>query len=197
MATYAFKVYLSGLKGFERRYHIGGEKTLYSFHKQLRSDLEFPQDQMILFKAFDAAGNVVARYGLIDLGQGTADEVRIADLEGQGIVRFTYFYDVPNRKSVEISCEGVEAPGRDEDGSPVIVFSKGPNPIEFENGYVAYEDLPEDQKHVHRPSGASSLAALFGGDDVDLDEEDDDEDVDEDSGDDEDGKEIYDGEESL
>ena len=23
---------------------------------------------------------------------------------------------------------------------------KGPNPIEFENGYVAFEDLPEDKK---------------------------------------------------
>ena len=198
MTIYAFKVYLSGLKGFERRYHIGGGMTLYALHKQMRSDMEFPQDQMILFKAFDAAGNVVARYGLIDLGQGTVDEVRIDSLEEAGIVRFTYFYDVPNRKSVEISCEGVEEPANDEDGSPVIVFSKGPNPAEFESGYVAYEDLPEDQKHVHRPSGSSSLAALFGGDDEDFEDEDeDDADADEKDDDDEDGKEIYDGEESL
>ena len=29
---------------------------------------------------------------------------------------------------------------------PLLVESKGPNPIEFENGYVAFEDLPEDKR---------------------------------------------------
>jgi hypothetical protein len=29
---------------------------------------------------------------------------------------------------------------------PLLVESKGPNPIEFENGYVAFEDLPDDKK---------------------------------------------------
>ena len=29
---------------------------------------------------------------------------------------------------------------------PLLVDSKGPNPIEFENGYVAFEDLPDDKK---------------------------------------------------
>ena len=27
-----------------------------------------------------------------------------------------------------------------------MICYEGPNPIEFENGYVAYEDLPEDKK---------------------------------------------------
>lgn len=194
MKTYAFKVTLAGLKGFERVYHIGGKKTLYDFHKQMRADLEFPQDQMILFKAFDAADNVAARFGLIDLGQGAVDTVSIDRIAVEGeIVRFTYFYDVTNRKSVEIACLGEVTPGPDENGEPVIVFAKGPNPIEFENGYVAYEDLPDDQKHIHRP------AASLLGDDEDFDDEDlDDEDEDaEEEDDDEDGKEIYDGSDPL
>ena len=29
---------------------------------------------------------------------------------------------------------------------PLLVETKGPNPIEFENGYVAFEDLPDDKK---------------------------------------------------
>ena len=192
MKTYAFKVTLAGLKGFERVYHIGAKITLYAFHKQMRADLEFPQDQMILFKAFDAAGNVAARYGLIDLGQGTVDAVSIDAVVAAGIVRFTYFYDVTNKKSVEIAFQGEAEPGPDENGAPVIVFSKGPNPIAFENGYVAYEDLPEEQKHIHRPS-----SALFGDDeDEDFDDEDEDDEEPEDD-DDEDGKEIYDGSDPI
>lgn len=191
MKTYAFKVTLTGLKGFERVYHIGAKMTLYAFHKQMRADMEFPQDQMILFKAFDAAGNVAARYGLIDLGQGTVDAVSIDAVVAAGIVRFTYFYDVTNKKSVEIAFQGEAVPGPDENGSPVIVFSKGPNPIAFENGYVAYEDLPEEQKHIHRQS-----SPLFGDDeDEDFDEDEDDEEPEED--DDEDGKEIYDGSDPI
>lgn len=192
MKTYAFKVTLAGLKGFERVYHIGGKMTLYAFHKQMRADLEFPQDQMILFKAFDADGKVAARYGLIDLGQGTVDAVSIDTVLAAGIVRFTYFYDVTNKKSVEIAFEGEAVPGPDENGSPVVVFSKGPNPIAFENGYVAYEDLPDEQKHIHRTS-----SPLLGDDeDEDFDDEDED-DGEEPEDDDEDGKEIYDGSDAL
>ena len=192
MKTYAFKVTLAGLKGFERVYHIGAKMTLYAFHKQMRADMEFPQDQMILFKAFDAAGNVAARYGLIDLGQGTVDVVSVETVLAAGIVRFTYFYDVTNKKSVEIAFEGEAEPGPDEDGSPVIVFSKGPNPIAFENGYVAYEDLPEEQKHIHRQT-----SVLLGDDeDEDFDDEDEDDEDDEED-DDEDGKEIYDGSDPI
>ena len=29
---------------------------------------------------------------------------------------------------------------------PLLVEQKGPNPIEFENGYVAFEDLPDEKR---------------------------------------------------
>ena len=59
---------------------------------------------------------------------------------------------------------------------PVLVEAKGPDPIEFENGYVAFEDLPDDKKKAPET-------------------EDDDWDDDEEADDDEDGKEVYDEDE--
>lgn len=181
--VFKVRVTLSGIKGFYRLYSLSGDCTLYMLHKQMRADMEFPQDQLIMFKALGAAGEVVGRYGLFDLGFGAVDEVSLAKVVKDGAVQFVYFYDVNNRKSVNIAIESQEegiAPAY-----PMIVESKGPNPIEFENGYVAYEDLPDHQRHL---PGENPL----GGDDdddedLDLDDEDDEE---EDA--DEDGKEIYD-----
>lgn len=208
--VYSYRVTLTGIKGFYRVYHLNGENTLYSFHKQMRSDMEFPQDQLILFKAFDAAGNVVARYGLFDLGNGAVDDVTVEQVVKKGITSFTYFYDVTNKKSVNITFEG-----SDEDlpsvASPTLFESKGPNPIDFENGYVAFEDLPDDQRHLPSESDKNrkkSLDALLSALKEDDDEgamdedvpEDDDDDDDEDADDfraDEDAIEIFDGSEDL
>ena len=209
--VYSFKVSLTGIKGFYRVYHLSADNTLYTFHKQMRADMEFPQDQLILFKAFDASGAVVARYGLFDLGSGAVDDVTIADVVKKGIKSFVYFYDVTNKKSVNISFEG-EVPGASERLCPVLADTKGPNPIEFENGYVAFEDLPDDQRHLpsesdknRKKSLEALLSALKDDDDTDgeapeSDDVDDDEDDEEESisiRDDEDGMEIFDGSEDL
>ena len=187
--VYEYKVTLEGIKGFHRIYRVKGDTTLYGFHVQLRSDLEFPLDQLILFKALDADGGVVARYGLFDLGSGTVDTVTVSKTVAEGVASFVYFYDVTNRKSVIITLIG-EVDG--EIDEPVsLVDSKGPNPVEFENGYVAYEDLPEDQKHRHLPG-----LSPFGGED-DEDDEDEEDDEEEDEDDDEDGEVIYDASEGL
>ena len=140
---YKYRVTLQGIKGFFRVYAVNGINSLYHFHKQLRSDLEFPQDQPILFKALDAQDGVVARYALIDIGFKAVDEVSVEDTVKAGVVKFVYFYDVSAKKSVIITLEGeseVKA------ALPTLLESKGPLPIEFENGYVAFEDLPEDRK---------------------------------------------------
>lgn len=209
--VYSYRVTLTGIKGFFRVYHLNAENTLYSFHKQMRADMEFPQDQLILFKAFDASGAVVARYGLFDLGNGAVDEVTVAQVVKKGITSFTYFYDVTNKKSVNVTFEG-EVPGITAVGSPVLAESKGPNPIDFENGYVAFEDLPDDQRHLPSESDKNrkkSLDALLSmlkdeGDDTedegDLDEDTDDDDEEEETDDirdGEDGIEIFDGSEDL
>ena len=122
-----------------------GTASLYSFHKQMRADMDFPQDQLVLFKAFDKTGDVSARYGIFDLGSGTIDDVTALQCHKKGEDKFIYFYDTTNVKSVIVTYEG-EAEERRGVIYPLLVESKGPNPIEFENGYVAFEDLPDDKK---------------------------------------------------
>ena len=211
--VYTFRVTLSGIKGFYRVYQVNAENSLYSFYKQMRDDMEFPRDQVILFKGLDSSENVAARYGLVDLGYGTVDGTTMSQTVKKGIKSFVFFYDVTNRKSVIVTLESEE---NDPNGTrvPVLVDVKGPNPIEFENGYVAFEDLPDDQRHLpsesdrNRRSGLSSLLDALSKDDEDdedpddesLDDEDDDEDEEDDGPRgkcDEDGVEIYDGSEDL
>lgn len=163
-----YRVTLEGIKGFYRVYRISSENSLYTFHKQLRADLEFTVDQPILFKAFDAAGNVVARYALTDIGFGTVDAISVGHTVKEGIVRFVYFYDIAARKSVTITLEA-EEPGTV--AGPTLVEAKGPVPLEFENGYVAFEDLPQQRRILPGEAGDE--------DDEDEDDEDSDEDKEE------------------
>jgi len=164
--VYTYRVTLEGIKGFFRVYKINGDNSLYTFHKQLRADLEFTVDQPILFKAFDEAGNVAARYALTDLGFGTVDAVSIAKTVKDGIVKFVYFYDIAARKSVTVTLEA-EEPG--SIAGPTLMESKGPIPLEFENGYVAFEDLPQQRRR---------LPGEISDEDDDDDEDDADEDAD-------------------
>ncbi len=183
--VFRYRVSLPGIKGFARVYEVKSTTTLYSFHKQMRADMDFPQDQMVLFKGFREDGSVAARYGIFDLGAGTIDSVTVEQTLKAGIVSFMYFYDTTNAKSVIVTCEG-EAVLRPGTVYPVLVEAKGPNPVDFENGYVAYEDLPDDKKK----------AGLSGADDDDP-EDDDDDDSEEIGADDEDGEEIYGEDEDM
>ena len=141
-----YRVSLQGLKGFYRVYEVKDTASLYSFHKQMRADMDFPQDQVVLFKAFDAAGNVAARYSVFqDFGFGTIDSVSAGQCHKRGEDKVIYFYDTTNVKSVIVTFEG-EGELRNNAIYPLLVETKGPNPIEFENGYVAFEDLPDDKK---------------------------------------------------
>ena len=180
--VFRLRVTLTGIKGFFRIYYVNGATTLYTLHKQLRSDMEFPQDQLIMFKGLDPLGTVVGRYGLFDLGSGTVDQVSLEKAAKAGVTDFVYFYDVTNRKSVNITLEGEVEGVAVRPDFPLLTETKGPNPIEFENGYVAYEDLPDEQRHL-----PGERKADF--DDEDFDEDDED---DEEEDDDEEGKEIFD-----
>jgi len=180
---FKLKVTLTGIKGFYRIYSVNGATTLYTLHKQMRADMEFPQDQLIMFKALSADGSVTGRYGLFDLGSGTVDAVSLEKAVKAGAVNFVYFYDVTNRKSVNIAIEEDTTGLRVSPDFPVLAETKGPNPIEFENGYVAFEDLPDKQRYLpgEEPDDL---------DDEDFDDEEDEDEEDEDA--DEDGKEIFD-----
>ncbi len=141
-----YRVSLPGIKGFARVYELKDSTSLYSFHKQMRADMDFPQDQLVLFKAFDQTGAVSARYGIFDLGSGTIDEVTISQCRKRGEDKFIYFYDTTNVKSVIVTFDGEAEPRKGNVIYPLLVETKGPNPIDFENGYVAFEDLPDDKK---------------------------------------------------
>ena len=173
-----YRVSLPGLKGFERIYELKDSNSLYSFHKRMHSDMDFPMDQIVLFKSVRPDGSAIARYSIQDLGKGTIDNVTVGACHSREEDSFVYFYDTTNKKSVLVDfVEEVAAkPGLTY---PVLTGIKGPNPIEFENGYVAYEDLPEDKKNPENED--------FDEDDEDIDEEDsaDEEEFDEDEDEDE------------
>ncbi len=173
--NYKYRVTLAGIKGFFRVYLVNGENSLYTFHKQLRADLEFPMDQPILFKALDADGGVVARYALMDIGNGAVDNVTISDTIKAGAASFVYFYDIASKKSVIITLEG-EA--REYTATPRIIETKGPVPQEFENGYVAFEDLPEEHRHLPGESRRGGDEDEDDEDEEDFDDEDEEEDED-------------------
>ena len=141
-----YRVSLPGIKGFARVYEVKPTSSLYSLHKQMRADMDFPQDQVVLFKAFDHRGDVAARYSVFtDFGFGTIDSVTFAECHKRGEDKFIYFYDTTNVKSVIVTFDG-EVPERRNVLYPLLAETKGPNPIEFENGYVAFEDLPDEKK---------------------------------------------------
>ena len=193
---YKYRVTLEGIKGFYRVYLVNGDNTLYTFHKQLRSDLEFALDQPILFKAFDENGAVAARYALIDLGYGTVDAISVAETVKAGITKFVYFYDTKSKKSVNITLEGIEE--KQSVKTPTIVDTKGPLPIEFENGYVAFEDLPEEDKTGLHKKKKSILEIDLDSLGLDEDDEDLDDEEDEKEEDDEEKEEIiYDENEEM
>lgn len=141
-----YRVSLPGIKGFARVYEVKETASLYSLHKQMMADMDFPQDQVVLFKAFDNDGNVAARYSVFtDFGFGTIDNVTAGQCHKRGEDKFIYFYDTTNVKSVIVTFDG-EGQERKNVLYPLLVETKGPNPIDFENGYVAFEDLPEEKK---------------------------------------------------
>ena len=90
-----YRVSLPGIKGFARIYEVKDTASLYSFHKQMRADMDFPQDQVVLFKAFDAEGNVAARYSVFtDFGFGTIDHVTAGECHKKGEDKFIEIYEL-------------------------------------------------------------------------------------------------------
>lgn len=175
--TYRIRVSLPNIKGFARVYEVAARNTLYQFHKQMLADMEFPQDQVVLFKGLDAKGTVLARYATFDLGSGSIDAVTLEAAIAQGITSFVYFYDTTNKKSVILTIEG---PAAAETAKPALVEIKGPNPEEFiSGGYVAFEDLPPEKQKLPDDDGY-------------VEGDDEDEDYEEEEDGDEDFSETYD-----
>jgi hypothetical protein len=187
---YKYRVSLPGIKGFARVYLMSPETSLYAFHKAMRADMDFPLDQIVLFKAVTMAGEALARFSVKDLGQGTIDAVTLLDCHCQKWDHFHYFYDTTNRKSVLVDFV-------EEISSSMVLTvpflleaeSKGPNPIEFEMGYVALEDMAVEKR--------KKLMLGVDGEDDDYEDFEDEEEEDEYGTGEEvygDGEDMYDGE---
>lgn len=199
-----YRITMPGFKAFVRVYDVEASMSLYEFHKRLRDDMELPHDQLIQFKALGVDGNLVARYGLFDLGWGAVDGVTLGNTVENGVASYVYFYNVTDRKSVVISFEGEVEP---EEGMeyPMIVESKGPVPAEVESNPAAYMETPEERLRIAREARIAAAAdAGFpkdddGDDDIEDLDEDFDEDIDDEEEDDneEDGQIIFDGSEDL
>ena len=166
--VFRLRVTLTGIKGFFRIYHVNGATTLYTLHKQMRADMEFPQDQLIMFKALDIEGAVVGRYGLFDLGYGSMDRVNFSQLaeKGQNVLQFCY--DMHNNSCIILTILG-EEPEDPRSHYPQTTLEKGHNPDQFS---AKYED-----PQVYIPRGAGSPAV----DDDDEDEDDEDDEKDDDN----------------
>lgn len=178
---YQIRVTIPNIKGFYRLYKVNAANSLYSLHKRMQSDLEFPVDQPILFKAITLDNAVAARYALINLGYGTVDDVTIGMAVKEGAASFEYFYDTKNKKKVILTIEECI------EGNSVLIPTllndvKGPVPAEFDAGYVAFEDLPTEKRKLP-------------GEDPDADIDEDEDEDDEDNDKDEDTEEIYSEEE--
>ena len=98
-----YRVSLPGIKGFARVYELKACSSLYTFAKQMRADMSFPQDQMVLFKAMTEDGAVSARYGIFDLGAGTIDSVTMEQTLKKGEVSFMFFYYTTNANSDNVT----------------------------------------------------------------------------------------------
>lgn len=173
--TYKFRVSLPGKKGFFRIYEVNENNTLHAFHRQMKEDMAFPPDQIVLFKGYDASNTLIAKYATFDIfGPGSSIEhITIRHIIEAGITSFVYFYDTTNKRSVVIT---LLEQGSNSKDIPVLLEAKGPSPDDFYNGYIAPEDLPA-RTRTDRAD--------------DFDEEDDDDTEEEEEEDGEDFKEIY------
>lgn len=77
-----YRVSLPGIKGFARVYEVKDSTTLYSLHKQMRADMDFPQDQLVLFKAMDERGGF-----LPDMVFSTSEQVRSIRLHSDRLLK--------------------------------------------------------------------------------------------------------------
>ncbi len=169
--NYQFRITLPGIKGFYRVYKVNPANTFYAFHKQLQADLSFPVDQPILFKAYDENQNVIARYAFIDLGFGTVDDVKIGTAIANGAVSFDYFYDTQSKRRIIITLEEEKDPCADVSVPTMLSDLKGPDPTAFDNGFVAFEDLPKEKRRL--PDDDDDDDSFDDEDDKELDEDDD------------------------
>ncbi len=173
---YKIKATIPISKIFMREVAVSSQMNLFRFNRYILTELGFSCDQLVIYKAFDAKGELKAQYGLFDLGSGTIDKITFKDLFDAEYQRIELVYDIKTKRVIILSLEG-EIPENPRMDYPAIIGEKGHNPSQFADKY-------EDYLYEKPLKPASSATAEDDDDDFDSGDE---------ESDDEDAAEVYDG----
>ena len=143
---FRFKATMRGNRQFLREYEIQSSATLYDFHNFLIADLAFAPDQLVLFRGVDKNGKVCSEYGLFDMGDGTLDNIILADCIAKGEIRFQYIYDIFNNRYMMLEYVG-EAEEFPRETYPRLVTERGTRPDQFSSEHDTDEEFHASVKH--------------------------------------------------
>ncbi len=165
MTVYRYKASIPGSKVFMREYEIKGDTTLYELHEYLLNDMGFAPDQMVVFRALDAAERERSEYGLFDMGDGSMDSVTIDDTIAKKEIHILYVFDLKKDRCIKLTLDG-EVESSPRASYPRLTAEKGRNPEQFAKGYddfdqfvdpvddggdesaIDEEELPEGEEYI-------------------------------------------------
>lgn len=180
-----YRATIPASKRFFRDYAFRDGMSLYRVMEFIQNQLGFVPDMMILFQGVTSAGKVSHEYGLFDMGDGSIDNVTLADTLGKEETVLRFVYNLSKNLYIELAF--VEECTADPKMTyPCVTDEKGHAPGQFTALYT-------DDDFEDRPHGLPK--SIQNADFLDDDDDDDDDEDDEEDDDDEDGKEVYDGEE--
>jgi len=139
-----YKATIPNSKSFFRDFEFKGTSSLYKVMEFVQHQMAFVPDMMILFQGIDEAGKVVREYGLFDMGDGSIDNVTVADTAARGDVILRFVYNLSKNLYIDLSLVGeTETDPRAE--YPRTTAEKGHAPLQFSGTYV--EDDFENRPH--------------------------------------------------
>ncbi len=142
MAVFRYRASIPGSKVFMREYEIKGNTTLYELHEYLLNDMGFSPDQMVVFRALDAAENEKSEYGLFDFGDGSMDNITINDVIAKKEVHILYVFDLNHNRCIKLTFDG-EVTESSRVSYPRLTAEKGRNPEQFAKGYDDFDQFAE------------------------------------------------------
>ena len=176
---FKFKVTFPYSKQFFRDYEFKGESSLYKVMEFIQNQLGFVPDMMILFQGLDENGKILHEYGLFDMGDGSIDNVTVADTQKRGETVLRFVFNLSKNLYLDLSFVGTGDVDARTD-YPQVTGEKGHAPQQFSSVYV-------DDDYENHPHG---LPHPVEGDE--LDDEDEEDEEDEDDEDDEDDEMVFD-----
>ncbi|MCI2082401.1 MAG: plasmid pRiA4b ORF-3 family protein [Bacteroidales bacterium] len=142
-----YKATIPGSKVFLREYEVKSETTLFGLHNFIQNSLGFAPDQMIMFLAYDAKGDLKHRYGLFDLGGGSVDKVSLNKTLERKEVQLRYVYSMKGGNYILLDYVG-EGEYSPKNSYPRQTAEKGINPDQFSKTYNDPDELTPDHGDI-------------------------------------------------